>query len=162
MKPCFATCALAAETSENVRRDSSYFYFPPRRLQHYSRDQHLLVAALLASTNPQPVFPAWRAAASAEQTPTVGLPAQQPEEQSALLTQPPVMNCAPLAAPTFLAPATLGVTARVERKTRRGSAGFRKATQGQGDKQVKVVRSDRRTMIAVVGFLCLGSQRMRS
>lgn len=72
---------------------------------------------MFLSTNPQPVFPACRAAASAEQTPTVGFPAQQADEQSALLTQPPVMNWAPLAAPTFLEPAALGSTARTERKT---------------------------------------------
>jgi len=48
-----------------------------------------IVAAAFSSTNPHPVFPACNAAASAEQTPTVGLPAQQAEEQSAFEVQPP-------------------------------------------------------------------------
>lgn len=64
--------------------------------------------------NPQPVLPAWVDGAPwPEQTPTVGLPAQHADEQSALAVHPPVMNCCPLPVPTFLAPATLGVTARV-------------------------------------------------
>jgi len=52
-----------------------------------------MVAAALGSTNPHPVLPACRAAASAEHTPTVGLPAQQAELQSAFEVHPPVMNC---------------------------------------------------------------------
>jgi hypothetical protein len=72
--------------------------------------------AAFGSLNPQPVFPFWLLAASAEQTP---LPeeatwAQQAELQSALETQPPVMNCAPLPAPTFFEPAALGVTWAME------------------------------------------------
>ena len=52
-----------------------------------------MVAAALGSTNPHPVLPACRAAASAEHTPTVGLPAQQAEPQPAFEVHPPVMNC---------------------------------------------------------------------
>lgn len=50
------------------------------------------MAAAFGSVKPHPVLPAWRAAASAEQTPTVGLPAQHAEEQSASDVHPPVMN----------------------------------------------------------------------
>jgi hypothetical protein len=71
-----------------------------------------MVVAELGSEKPQPCLPFWSAAASAEQTPwPEPLLAQQAEPQSALLTHPPVMNCWPLPAPTFLAPALLGVTA---------------------------------------------------
>lgn len=78
----------------------------------------ILVAAAFGSTNPQPVLPAWLAAASAEQTPSVGFPAQQADAQSALEVHPPVMNWAAVFVPTFLAPATLGVTARATVTTR--------------------------------------------
>lgn len=50
------------------------------------------MAAALGSVKPHPVFPACKAAASAEQTPTVGFPAQHAEEQSASDVHPPVMN----------------------------------------------------------------------
>lgn len=80
-----------------------------------------MVAAALGSTKPQPVLPAWLAAASALHTPAVGLPAQQADWQSASLTQPPVMNCWPLPVPTFLAPALLGVTARAVAATVEGA-----------------------------------------
>jgi len=51
---------------------------------------------------PQPVFPCWVEAPGPEQIP-VGL-AQQPLAQSASERHCPVMNCAPLPLPTFLAP----------------------------------------------------------
>lgn len=76
-----------------------------------------MVAAALGSTNPHPVLPAWLAAAAAEHTPTVGLPAQQAELQSASAVQPPVMNCWPLAWPTFFEPAAFGVTANAVNAT---------------------------------------------
>ena len=86
LKPCFTTCALAAA----------------------------IVAAALGSSNPHPCLSFWRAAASAEQTPLFRLLfAQHADEQSALLVHPPVMNCAPPPAPTFLDPASLGVTTAV-------------------------------------------------
>lgn len=78
-----------------------------------------MVASALGSTKSQPFFPFWNCAASAEQTPTPLASAQQAELQSALLTHPPVMNCAPLPAPTFLAPALLGVMAIAARATER-------------------------------------------
>ena len=73
------------------------------------------MAAALGSTKPHPVLPFCNAAASAEQIPTFVVPisAQQADEQSALDVHPPVMNCCPFAWPTFLAPALLGVSARV-------------------------------------------------
>ena len=65
----------------------------------------------MGSLKPHPCLSFWRAAASAEQTPLPWLLlAQQAEPQSALATQPPVMNCEPLPRPTFLAPARLGCT----------------------------------------------------
>ena len=76
-----------------------------------------MVAAALGSTKLQPLLPFWNWAASAEQTPTPLALAQHPDPQSALLTHPPVMNCAPLPAPTFLAPALLGVMATAVRAT---------------------------------------------
>lgn len=89
LNPCFATCALAAAT----------------------------VAALFGSTNPHPVFPFCKLAACALHTPFPELAtlAQHAELQSAFDTHPPVMNCAPLPAPTFFAPALLGVTCARER-----------------------------------------------
>lgn len=72
-----------------------------------------MVAAALGSTKLQPFLPFWNWAASAEQTPTPLALAQHPDAQSALLTHPPVMNWAPLPAPTFLAPALLGVICAV-------------------------------------------------
>lgn len=56
-------------------------------------------------------------AAAALQIPTVGVPAQHADSQSALEMQPPVVNCNPLPLPTSLAPALLGVRARVETAT---------------------------------------------
>ncbi len=78
---------------------------------------NILVAAAFGSTKPHPVFPFWLEAAAAEQTPTVGLPAQHADWQSASEVQPPVMNCWPLARPTDLAPALLGVTVARARVT---------------------------------------------
>lgn len=79
-----------------------------------------MVASALGSTKPQPVLPACSEAASAEQMPTAVAPisAQQALEQSASLTQPPVINCEASPAPTFFAPALLGVRARVAVATR--------------------------------------------
>lgn len=70
------------------------------------------MAVALGSLKPQPVLPFWLATTSAEpeQTPSVGFPAQHADEQSASVVQPPVINCWPFPVPTFLAPATLGVT----------------------------------------------------
>lgn len=84
LNPCNSTCACAAA----------------------------ITAAAFGSLNPHPVFPFCRLAASALHTPSpvAATWLQQAEEQSASDTQPPVMNCAPLPAPTFLAPALLGVT----------------------------------------------------
>lgn len=70
-----------------------------------------MVADAFGSENPHPLFPFWNCAASALQTPTPEALAQQAELQSALETQPPVMNWEPLPDPTFLAPALLGVMA---------------------------------------------------
>lgn len=83
LNPCFCTCACAAA----------------------------ITVAAFGSLNPQPVFPFWLLAASALHTPSpvAATWEQQAEEQSASDTQPPVINCAPLPAPTFLAPALLGV-----------------------------------------------------
>ena len=85
LKPCFATCALAAA----------------------------IVAAALGSTKPHPVFPFCKEAASAEQIPTLVVPisAQQADSQSASEVHPPVVNCKPLPFPTSLAPALLGARA---------------------------------------------------
>lgn len=81
-----------------------------------------MVAAAAGSTKPQPVLPACKEAASAEQMPTAVVPisAQQADWQSASATQPPVMNWEASPAPTFLAPALLGVRARVAVATRLG------------------------------------------
>lgn len=68
-----------------------------------------MVAWALGSTKLQPALPFWKAAASAEQTPTPLAFAQHAEAQSALLTHPPVMNWAPFPLPTFRAPALFGV-----------------------------------------------------
>jgi hypothetical protein len=72
--------------------------------------------AEFGSLNPHPVLPFWLAAATPEQTPAPvdATLEQHALEQSASATQPPVMNCAPLPAPTFLAPALFGVTCAME------------------------------------------------
>jgi len=59
-------------------------------------------AGAAAPPKPQPCFPCWVEAPGPEQIP-VGL-AQQPLAQSASERHCPVMNCAPLPLPTFLAP----------------------------------------------------------
>ena len=105
------------------------------------------MAAALGSTNPHPVLPACLDAATAEHTPTVGLPAQQAELQSASEVQPPVMNCWPLAWPTFFAPALFGVTANVVNVTGEVSTA---QCNGRSDLQARVARIEMRTIFTGV------------
>jgi hypothetical protein len=107
-----------------------------------------IVFAALGSTKPHPVFPFCLAAAAAEHTPTVGLPAQQAELQSASLTHPPVINCWASPAPTFFAPALLGVTVAnaVNATAIVSTAKWRE----HEDSQAKVARIEMRTILTVV------------
>jgi len=69
-----------------------------------------MAAAALGSTKPQPCLPFWNSAPMPEQMPVPWpLLAQQPSWQSALATQPPVVNCRPSPFPTSRAPAGLGM-----------------------------------------------------
>jgi len=90
--------------------------------------------------NPQPVFPCWVAAPGPEQMP-VGL-AQHPLAQSVSERHCPVMNCAPLPLPTFLAPL--------------GSKGGTAATKEARAKMVAAIVMD---FIMVVGVALKGKFR---